>query len=111
MGNLYNLIKQGYVEKIRYGYYQWQDERAFSEATMIASLFSDAVLCRESALQYYGYTDRTPAAWYLAVDRGYTKTKFKIDYLVVKPAFYSEEQMKIGVETVIIENVTLIMSQ
>ena len=44
------LIKNGYVERIRHGYYQWQDERAFSEASIIASLFPDAVLCRESAL-------------------------------------------------------------
>jgi len=43
--------------------YQWQDERAFSEASMIATLFPDAVICMESSLQYDGYTDRTPSVW------------------------------------------------
>jgi predicted transcriptional regulator of viral defense system len=104
---LANLVKQGYVERIRHGYYQWQDERAFSEAATIARLFPDAVICRESALQYYGYTDRTPAAWCLAVDRGYTRSRFKIDYPMVKPAFFSQEQMKLGVEIVEIEDVKL----
>lgn len=104
---LAKLVKQGYIERIRHGYYQWQDERSFSEAATIARLFPNAVLCRESALQYYGYTDRTPAAWYLAVDRGYTRSKFKIDYPIVKPAYFSESQMKLGVETVEIDDVKL----
>lgn len=42
---LVNLVKNGYVERIRHGYYQWQDARAFSEAATIARLFPDAVLC------------------------------------------------------------------
>lgn len=104
---LANLVKRGYVERIRHGYYQWQDERAFSEAAMIARLFPDAVLCRETALQYYGYTDRTPAAWCLAVERGYTRSKFRIDYPTVKPVFLSQEQMKLGVEKAVIENTDL----
>lgn len=104
---LANLVKQGYVERIRHGYYQWQDERAFSEAAMIASLFPDAVLCRESALQYYGYTDRTPAAWCLAVDRDSTRSRFKIDYPIVKPVLLPSKQMKLGVETITIENAAL----
>ncbi|WP_278245481.1 hypothetical protein [Kineothrix alysoides] len=39
--------------KIKFGYYQWQDERAFDEATVIAQLFPDIVICMENALQYY----------------------------------------------------------
>lgn len=104
---LSKLVKQGYVERIRQGYYQWQDERVFSEAAIIAHLFPDAVLCRESALQYYGYTDRTPAAWYLAVNRECTRSRFKIDYPIVKPVLFSKWQMELGVETVVIEKTTL----
>ena len=32
---LQNLIEQGRVEKIKYGYYQWQDEKAFTEVSVI----------------------------------------------------------------------------
>lgn len=101
---LKKMITEGYVEKIKYGYYQWQDERAFSEATIIARLFPDAVLCMDSALQYYGYTDRTPAAWCLAVDKHSTKSRFKIDYPTVKPHYIPDEQLKLGVEVVMIDN-------
>ena len=104
---LKKLIIEGYVEKIKYGYYQWQDDSAFSEATIIARLFPDAVLCMDSALQYYGYTDRTPAAWCLAVDKHSTKSRFKIDYPVVKPHYIPGEQLKLGVESVIIDDTEL----
>jgi predicted transcriptional regulator of viral defense system len=104
---LADLVKQKHVERIRQGYYQWQDEQAFSEAVLIASLFPDAVLCRESALQYYGYTDRTPAAWYLAVYRECTRSRFKVSYPIVKPVFFSSEQMKLGVNSVVIDNTIL----
>lgn len=104
---LNKLIDEGYVEKIKFGYYQWQDERAFSEATVIARLFPDAVICMESALQYYGYTDRTPSAWCLAVDKHSTKSRFNIDYPSVKPHYIPEAQMTLGVEMVNIEDTEL----
>ena len=104
---LKKLIDEGYVEKIKFGYYQWQDERAFSEATVIARLFPDAVICMESALQYYGYTDRTPSAWCLAVDKHSTKSRFNIDYPSVKPHYIPEEQMMLGAELVNIEDTEL----
>ena len=104
---LKKLIDEGYVEKIKFGYYQWQDERAFSEATVIARLFPDAVICMESALQYYGYTDRTPSAWCLAVDKHSTKSRFNIDYPSVKPHYIPEEQMTLGVEVAKIEDTEL----
>ena len=104
---LKKLIDEGYVEKIKFGYYQWQDERAFSEATVIARLFPDAVICMESALQYYGYTDRTPSAWCLAVDKHSTKSRFNIDYPSVKPHYIPDEQMTLGVELVNIEDTEL----
>ncbi|MGI6014177.1 MAG: hypothetical protein ACOX7K_07845 [Oscillospiraceae bacterium] len=47
---LQKLIEQGYVEKVRYGYYQWIDANDFSEATTVIRLFSDAIFCMETAL-------------------------------------------------------------
>jgi len=97
------LIEEGYVEKIKYGYYQWQDDRSFSEVAVIVRLFPDAVLCMESALQFYGYTDRTPSRWCLAVDKHSTKSRFKIDYPVVKPYYIPKDQLELGVDKVFIE--------
>ena len=57
------LIENGYIEKIRTGYYQWQDDRAFSDINAIVTLFPEAILCDDTALMYYGYTDRTAVKW------------------------------------------------
>jgi predicted transcriptional regulator of viral defense system len=97
------MMANGYVEKIKYGYYQWQDDRSFSEVAIIARLFPDAVVCMESALQFYEYTDRTPSVWSLAVDKHSTKSRFNIDYPMVKPYYIPKTQLELGVETVLIE--------
>lgn len=101
------LMIQGHIEKIKFGYYQWVDNLNFSEIALIVKLFPDAIICMESALQYYGYTDCTPAAWSLAVDKNSTKSRFMIDFPIVKPYYIPIEQMNLGVEVIKIENTEL----
>lgn len=102
-----NLINQGYVEKMKFGYYQWIDNPIFSEPILINKLFPDAIICMESALQYYKYTERTPSAWNLAVDKNSSKSRFRIEYPIVKPYYIPPEQMSFGVDIIEIENVKL----
>lgn len=104
---LCQLIQNGYVEKIRYGYYQWQDDRSFNETATIAKLFPDAILCMETALQYYGYTNRISAVWCLAVDKNSTKSRFDIDYPAIKPFYMQAKILKIGVENCIIDDISM----
>ena len=74
------LIADGYVEKIRRGYYQWINPDDFSEVGTVIRLFPDAILCMDTALRYYGYSDRTPGDCHLAVskDSGKTEKQSKI---------------------------------
>ena len=74
-----DLCKQGIIERVRNGFYSlpWQNER---EEESIARLFPDCVVCRDSALFHYGYSDRTPLEWHLAVTRNATRSRFKIVY-------------------------------
>ena len=94
---LQNLINEGYVEKIKYGYYQWQDEKAFTEVSVIASLFPEAIICDVSAALYYDYTDRVPGTWHVAVDNKSARNKFKMDFPKIKPHFIDEKRLDIGV--------------
>lgn len=94
---LQELIEEGSVEKIKYGYYQWQDEKAFTEATVIASLFPEAILCDLSAIMYYGYTNRVPGIWHIAVDNKSARNKYKVDFPEIKPHFIQSDRLKIGV--------------
>lgn len=94
---LQKLIEAGQVEKIKYGYYQWQDEKAFSEVSVIKSLFPKAVICDMSAAMCYGYTDRVPEAWHIAVENTSARNKYKLDAPVIKPHFIKEDRLQIGV--------------
>ena len=83
------LIADGHIEKVRHGYYQWVDHEDFSEVGTVMRLFPDAILCMDTALRYYEYSERTPICWHLAVSKDSGKSWFKIDYPFVK-AYYAE---------------------
>lgn len=93
------LIADGYVEKIRRGYYQWINPDDFSEVGTVIRLFPDAILCMDTALRYYGYSDRTPGDWHLAVSKDSGKSRFKIDYPFVKPYYVEPAVLELGLTT------------
>ena len=93
------LIADGYVEKIRRGYYQWINPDDFSEVVTVIRLFPDAIFCMDTALRYYGYSDRTPGDWHLAVSKDSGKSRFKIDYPFVKPYYVEPAVLELGLTT------------
>ena len=93
------LVADGYVEKIRRGYYQWINPDDFSEVGTVIRLFPDAILCMDTALRYYGYSDRTPGDWHLAVSKDSGKSRFKIDYPFVKPYYVEPAVLELGLTT------------
>ncbi|MCK4258898.1 MAG: type IV toxin-antitoxin system AbiEi family antitoxin domain-containing protein [Halanaerobiales bacterium] len=93
---LKELVDQGIIVKIKRGYYEWQNEEFVSDATIITRLFPDAVIYLISSLFIYGYIDRTPNEWHLAVVRGSARPRFNIDYPKVKPYYIDEKFMSIG---------------
>ena len=93
------LIADGIIEKIRRGYYQWIDTENFSEIGTVIRLFPDAILCMDTALRYYGYSDRTPGDWHLAVSKDSGKSRFKIDYPFVKPYYAEPAVLELGLTT------------
>ena len=90
------LIEEGYIEKVRRGYYQWIDHEDFSETGTVIRLFPDAILCMDTALRYYGYSDRTPGEWHLAVSKDSGKSRFNIDYPFVKPYYIESTVLELG---------------
>jgi len=94
--DIQQLIKDSCIEKIRYGYYQWIDENNPSEARLISQLFPDGILNMNTALFYYGYSDRIPREWHLAVSKDSTKSRFKIDYPFIRPYFIEPDLLDLG---------------
>lgn len=93
---LQRLISDGYVEKVRAGCYQWIDSNDFSEVSTITRLFPDGILCMDTALRYYGYSNRTPDKWHIAVSKDSGKSRFKLDYPFVKPYFLEPLILPLG---------------
>lgn len=90
------LCKQGALERIRHGYYQIAGERDVLEEQMIASFFEEGIVCMESALFYYGYSDHTPLVWTIAVPRSMSRSKMKNDTFVYKLYFVQDDMHELG---------------
>lgn len=90
------LLQEGIIEKVRTGYYQWVDHENLSEVVTVVRLFPDGILCMDTALRHYGYSDRTPADWHIAVNKYSNRTRFQIDYPFVKPYYVAPELLEIG---------------
>lgn len=92
------LIDEGVVDKIKNGYYRLSEEAdKMSEAALIAKLFPEGVLCMYTALFYYGYSDRTPSAWDIAIDKDVSKSRFNLDYPYIQPYYIEPHLLSFGV--------------
>ena len=78
------MMSEGLIEKVKRGFYHWIEDWNGNEVMIINRLFPDAVLCMETALFHYGYSDRNPAEWSIAIDKNVSKQRTKIDYPFVK---------------------------
>lgn len=100
------LLEDDVIRKIKHGYYELSDN-TYPEEVVIARLFPQAVIFLESALMYYGYTDRIPSAWQIAVDRNSEKSQYKIDYPLIEPFYLEPKFLKVGLNTIQVEGVTV----
>lgn len=91
--NLYNC---GYIERIRHGYYRLADNNEISDERLIKILLPEAIVCVESALFHYGYSDFVPRIWTLAVPRTMTKTKINMDVIKFKPYYIQNKLHELG---------------
>lgn len=89
------MCRQGLIVRIRSGYYALPAENLQEEA-VIAQLFPDGIICMDSALFYYGYSDKTPLEWHLAFRRTVTRSRFKISYPPVRWYMLQENIFELG---------------
>ena len=97
------LLREGKIDKVRTGYYQWIDREDLSEVSTILHLFPDGIFCMDTALRHYGYSDRTPADWHIAVNKYSNRTRFRIDNPFVKPWFVAPKLLELGISEQMID--------
>ena len=105
--DIVNLCNTGFLERIRHGYYQLADGNTSSEEQLIATLIPKAIICVESALFHYGYSDFAPRKWSIAVPRSMSRTKLDIDALTLQTYYVQSEIYELGKTTADFNGVVL----
>jgi len=101
------LHNEGYIERIRHGYYQLANNADITEERLLATLIPEGIVCVESALFHYGYSDFSPRVWTIAVPRTISRAKLKIEALRIKPYYIPKENYELGKTTSNFNGVTL----
>ena len=91
------LCNQGFLERIRRGYYQLASFQEAKDEKIIAILYPDGIICMDSALFHYGYSDRTPLEWTIAFPRSVSRTRLRTRTPTIKPYFVQEDTFQLGV--------------
>ncbi|EOS25911.1 hypothetical protein C806_01450 [Lachnospiraceae bacterium 3-1] len=82
--DIQRMLEQGLIERIKRGCYHWVDDYGTSEVVIVNRPFPDAVLCMETALFYYRYSDRNPAEWNITINKNTSRKRTNIDYPFIK---------------------------
>ena len=93
-----DMCKSGMIARVRSGYYSLPqtDGQPQREEDIIALLFPDGIVCQDSALFYYGYSDRAPLEWHLAFPRTVTRSRFEISYPPIRYYMIQQNIIDIG---------------
>lgn len=90
------MCESGELERVKHGYYQIANQMEISEEKMIVAFLEEGIVCMESALFYYGYSDKTPLVWTIAVPRTISRSKIKIENFVYKLYFVQDDRLSLG---------------
>lgn len=96
------LLGDDIIERVKKGYYKLADHE-MSDLSIVLARLPDAVICFDTALFYYGYSDRTPNQIHIAVNKDISKAKVKFDYPFVKTYYVESYLLELGVVNTIIE--------
>ena len=90
------LCKEGFLERIRRGIYQLPHSNQITEEQLIQELLPQGIVCVESALFHYGYSDFAPREWSVAVPRTASRSVKKIEEFPIKAYYIQKAFFSIG---------------
>ena len=97
--DIVNMCNAGYLDRVRHGYYQLAESDTSSEEQLLATLIPKGIVCVESALFHYGYSDFAPRKWSIAIPRSMSRTKLDVDVLALQPYYVQPELYELGKTT------------
>ena len=91
--DVYMLCEEGYIERIKNGFYKLASAEQPREELMLSKLMTQGIVCVESALFHYGYSDFAPREWTIAVPRAFSRTVRAIQDKVPVKAYYVQNEV------------------
>mgnify|MGYP005771612165 CR=1 FL=1 len=101
------LCNERIINRIRHGYYQLPKDKDITDEQLIATLLPQGIICVESALFHYGYSDFTPREWSIAVLRSMSRTVKRMQEIPMKAYYIQKEYIELGKTTDDFNGVTL----
>lgn len=90
------LCKEGFIERIQRGFYQLPHSNQITQEKFIQELLPQGIVCVESALFHYGYSDFAPREWSVAVPRTASRAVKKIEGFPIKAYYIQTDFWPIG---------------
>lgn len=101
------FCKEGVIKRIRRGFYELPQNKSISEELFIRELLPQGIICMESALFHYGYSDFLPREWSIAVPRTAIRAVKNIERFPLKAYYIQKDFLDIGKTTSNFNGVTL----
>ena len=90
------LCNEGYIERVRHGFYKIAKSETISDAKLIATLLPQGIVCVESALFHYGYNDFAPREWSIALPRSLSRSAKRMKAIPMKAYYIQKEILALG---------------
>lgn len=90
------LCKKGVIERIRRGLYQLPQNVTVTDEQIIKKILPQGIVCVESALFHYGYSDFSPREWSIAVPRTASRTVKRVQEIPLKAYFIQKNIFNLG---------------
>jgi predicted transcriptional regulator of viral defense system len=90
------LVKTNTIARIKRGVYEWIADGRKDDIEIVSRVLPDAILCMDTMLHHYLYTERTPEFWHIAVDKRINRKKVKLEYPPLKVHFIDPSCLEIG---------------
>lgn len=94
-----SLCNEGHIERIRQGYYQLSEKNDLTEAKLLSTLLPQGIVCMESALFHYEYSDFAPLQWAVALPRTMSRAAKQMQAVPLKAYFIKKDFYTIGKTT------------
>lgn len=90
------LCKEGVIERIRRGFYQLPQSVIATDEQLVKEILPQGIICVESALFHYGYSDFSPRKWSIAVPRTASRTVKRVQEIPLKAYFIQKNIFNLG---------------